>query len=65
MNKVVKMFYDLETTGLEVGKHGIHHISGMIEVDNEIKEKFDFKVRPFPNWSNYIKNTHKLSNSVG
>ena len=21
-----------------------------------------FKVRPFPNWSNYIKNTHKLSN---
>ena len=48
MNKIIKMFYDLETTGLEVGKHGIHHISGMIEVDNEVKEKFDFKVRPFP-----------------
>ena len=48
MRKIVKMFYDLETTGLEVGKHGIHHISGMIEVDNEVKEKFDFKVRPFP-----------------
>lgn len=48
MKKVVKFFYDLETTGLEPGVHGIHHISGLIEVDNEIKEKFDFKVCPFP-----------------
>lgn len=31
MKKLVKMFYDLETTGLEVGKHGIHHISGMVK----------------------------------
>lgn len=48
MNKIVKMFYDLETTGLEEGKHGIHHISGCIEVNDEVVEKFDFKVKPFP-----------------
>ena len=48
MTKTVKMFYDLETTGLDVGKHGIHHISGLLEVNDEIKEKFDFKVKPFP-----------------
>lgn len=43
------MFFDLETTGTDVRRHGIHQISGMILVDGEVKEKFDFKVRPNPN----------------
>lgn len=42
------LFFDLETTGTYPGKHGIHQISGMIVIDGEIKEKFDFKVRPNP-----------------
>lgn len=42
------LFFNLETTGTYPGKHGIHQMSGMIVIDGEIKEKFDFKVRPNP-----------------
>lgn len=41
-------FYDLETTGVSPGKNGIHQISGMIVIDGEVMETFDFKVRPNP-----------------
>lgn len=41
-------FYDLETTGVNPGRNGIHQISGMIVIDGEVKETFDFKVRPNP-----------------
>jgi DNA polymerase-3 subunit epsilon len=44
----VKIFYDLETTGLDYKKHGIHHLGGIIEVDGVVAEAFDFKVRPNP-----------------
>lgn len=27
------LFFDLETTGVNPGKNGIHQISGMIEID--------------------------------
>ena len=39
-------FYDLETTGTRYWKNGIHQISGAIMIDGEIKEKFNFKVKP-------------------
>lgn len=39
-------FYDLETTGVNFWRHGIHQISGAIVIDGEIKERFDFKVKP-------------------
>jgi DNA polymerase-3 subunit epsilon len=39
-------FFDLETTGINPGKHGIHQISGEIVIDGITKESFDFKVRP-------------------
>lgn len=43
-----KLFiYDLETTGLNAEKCSIHQISGLIVIDNEIKEFFDLKVIPF------------------
>lgn len=41
-------FYDLETTGTNFWQHGIHQISGCIEIDGEVKEYFDFKVQPNP-----------------
>lgn len=42
-----KLFYfDVETTGLDHRKNGIHQISGCIEIDNKVEEYFDFKVKP-------------------
>lgn len=41
-------FYDLETTGTNPAKHGIHQISGEIVIDGEVKESFNFHVRPNP-----------------
>jgi DNA polymerase-3 subunit epsilon len=48
MNRIIKMFYDLETTGVNVKIHGVHQISGCIEIDGEVVETFNFKVRPNP-----------------
>jgi DNA polymerase-3 subunit epsilon len=45
-NKI--FFFDLETTGVNFWQHGIHQISGCIEIDGEIKERFNFKVQPNP-----------------
>lgn len=41
-------FYDLETTGTNPARNGIHQMSGMIVIDGEIKETFDIKVQPNP-----------------
>lgn len=41
------LFFDLETTGVKHWENGIHQISGILEVDGEIKEKIDIKVQPF------------------
>jgi len=44
----LKLFYfDLETTGVRHWKNGIHQISGAIEIDREVKERFNYKVKPF------------------
>lgn len=43
------LFYDLETTGVKYWKNGIHQISGAVVIDGQIKEVFDFKVRPNDN----------------
>lgn len=42
------LFFDLETTGLNPARNGIHQISGEIIVDGKPKERFDFKVQPNP-----------------
>lgn len=42
------LFFDLETTGTNPAKNGIHQISGMIEIDGVVKEEFDFHVQPNP-----------------
>lgn len=41
-------FYDLETTGTNPGRNGIHQISGEIVIDRKSVETFDFKVQPNP-----------------
>lgn len=43
-----RLFYDLETTGVDVKKHSIHQIAGYVEIDGVIVEKFDFKTKPHP-----------------
>ena len=45
----MKIFYfDTETTGTNPYKNGIIQISGIIEIDGEVKEEFNFKSKPFP-----------------
>lgn len=43
---MIYVFYDLETTGLDVKKHSVHQIAGYIEIDGVVVEKFDIKTRP-------------------
>ena len=42
------LYIDVETTGLNAWQNGISQLSGIIEIDDEIKEKFNFFVKPFP-----------------
>lgn len=41
------LYFDTETTGVDPSKNGIIQLSGIIEIDNEIKEEFNFRIRPF------------------
>jgi DNA polymerase-3 subunit epsilon len=43
---MIKIFFDLETTGLNVKKHSVHQIAGLIEIDGGVVETFDIKTRP-------------------
>lgn len=43
-----RLYIDTETTGTDCKIHGIHQISGFIEIDGKIVEEFDYKLRPFP-----------------
>ena len=45
---MIKIFYDVETTGTNPKLHSIHQLSGIVEVDDVVVEEFDFKVRPHP-----------------
>ena len=46
--KMIKIFYDAETTGTNPKLHSIHRLSGMIEVDGHIVQEFDFCIKPHP-----------------
>lgn len=46
--KQVLVFFDTETTGTNPNRHSIHKLSGMVEVDGKVVEKFDFKLKPHP-----------------
>ncbi len=43
-----QLFYDLETTGTKYWRNSIHQLSGMVVVDGEVKEEFNFHVQPNP-----------------
>ena len=44
----IKIFYDLETTGLDERKHSIIQLAGVIEINDEVVEEFDIKIKPHP-----------------
>lgn len=44
---IKKIFYDLETTGLDPVLNGVHQLSGCIEIDGNIAEYFNIKIKPF------------------
>lgn len=48
MAEIIKVFFDVETTGLDFRKHSIHQLAGLIEVDGEIVEKFNLRAKPHP-----------------
>ncbi len=48
MKDIIKVFYDLETTGLSPKKHSIHQIAGLVEINGKEVQEFDFKTRPHP-----------------
>lgn len=39
-----QIFYDLETTGTKYWRNGIHQLSGLVVIDGEVKEEFNFHV---------------------
>ena len=41
------LFVDTETTGVDERVNGIVQISGIIEIDGDEKEQFDYRVAPF------------------
>lgn len=45
---MLKIYYDLETTGLNPSKNSIHQIAGIVELDHVVVEEFNFYVRPNP-----------------
>lgn len=42
------LFLELGLTGTMINRHSIYRISGMIVIDREIEETFDFSVQPNP-----------------
>jgi DNA polymerase-3 subunit epsilon len=41
------LFIDVETTGVNPERNGLTQISGCVQIGSEIKESFDYFVRPF------------------
>jgi DNA polymerase-3 subunit epsilon len=48
IGKKIKIFYDLETTGLDERKHSIIQLAGLVEINDEVVEEFDIKIKPHP-----------------
>lgn len=40
------LFLDLETTGIDYNKHAIIEISGIVDIDNEVKQEFQLFAAP-------------------
>lgn len=46
MSKLV--FFDCETTGLNHWQSCIHQLSGLIEIDGEVVQQFNYRIQPHP-----------------
>lgn len=46
--EIIKIFYDVETTGVDPRKHSIIQLAGFIEVDGEVVEEFNLRMTPHP-----------------
>lgn len=46
--QIKKLFYDVETTGVDERQNGIHQLSGCIEIDGVVVESFNWHVAPNP-----------------
>ena len=46
--KIIKVFYDTETTGLLPDKHSIIQLAGCLEINGEIEREFNWRLRPHP-----------------
>jgi len=44
---IKKLFFDLETTGLDYRTNAIHQFSACIEIDGTVVEEFNFKMQPY------------------
>lgn len=42
-----RIWIDTETTGFNPRKHAIIQLAGIIDIDGEVKEEFNFKCRPY------------------
>jgi len=42
------LYFDTETTGTDPNRNAIIQLSGMIEIDGEIVETFNYKMKPLP-----------------
>ena len=45
MSKVI--YFDTETTGLDPVKNDIIQLACIIEIDNQVVDEFEFKIKPF------------------
>lgn len=45
---MIKIFYDVETTGVDHRKHSIIQLAGLIEKDDEVVDQFDYLIKPHP-----------------
>lgn len=46
---VKRLFFDVETTGTNWYRHGIHQLSGIIDIDGVYIDSFNIKLQPHPN----------------
>ena len=42
-----RLFVDVETTGIDSRIHTIHQLAGCLEIDGDVVENFDWKIKPY------------------
>jgi len=48
MTDIKKLFFDVETTGVDHRRNTIHQLSGILEINDDVVEEFNLKTRPHP-----------------